>query len=369
MIPAGTDPQKICNRYKMKKVFALFAATAVFFSACKTDFKLTSNWKETMVIYALLNQSDSVQYIKINRTFLGPVNAYQMAAVHDSTNYRYLLNVKLERWSIGGGQLLGTYSIDTTTMLTQDAGAFANSPQVLYRVHTGASNPLLDDSEYHLTVVNPVTGYTATSTTILVQGVGSSSSTGLQVITPNSPFNAYNFFNILHPAHIAYMTGGNGRLYQVILRFHYTETTGTGTTAHYVDLNFGEFTSATTIGGETVDQTLSWDGFINFMNGAIPNDPLVASRTFGNCDLMVYAATDEFNTYVLVNQPISSITGDKPTYTNIKNGIGLFSARYSFISPNYSKPLSVSTIDQLTLDSRTCHLMFQDHTGAIPPCH
>jgi hypothetical protein len=336
MIPAGTDPQKICNRYKMKKVFALFAATAVFFSACKTDFKLTSNWKETMVIYALLNQSDSVQYIKINRTFLGPVNAYQMAAVHDSTNYRYLLNVKLERWSIGGGQLLGTYSIDTTTMLTQDAGAFANSPQVLYRVHTGASNPLLDDSEYHLTVVNPVTGYTATSTTILVQGVGSSSSTGLQVITPNSPFNAYNFFNILHPAHIAYMTGGNGRLYQVILRFHYTETTGTGTTAHYVDLNFGEFTSATTIGGETVDQTLSWDGF---------------------------------NTYVLVNQPISSITGDKPTYTNIKNGIGLFSARYSFISPNYSKPLSVSTIDQLTLDSRTCHLMFQDHTGAIPPCH
>jgi hypothetical protein len=326
-----------------------------------------------MVIYGILNQSDSLQYIRINRTFLGEGNAYQMAAIHDSTNYKYLLNVRLERWSIGGGQLLGTYPIDTTSMIPQDPGTFANAPQVLYRVHTPLAgsanpNPLTDDSEYHLTVVNPVTGYKATATTVLVQGVNSSTGTGLQINSPNPGFSSWTFYNLLHPLNLTFTTGGNGKLYQLILRFHYTETGISGTVPRFVDMDFGQRTSATIAGGEQLLETLPWNGFVTFMNSAIADDPTVSARIMGNCDLIIYAATDEFNTYVQVNQPVSSITGDKPTYTNITNGIGLFSARYSFNSQAYSKPIAAQTLDQLTMDSRTCHLHFQDHTGVVPAC-
>ncbi len=358
----------------MKKVIALLAVLAIFFSACKKDVKLTTTWKECMVIYGLLNQSDSIQYIRINRTFLGQGNAYQMASVHDSTNYPYKLNVKLERWSSDGLTLLGTYKIDTTTGIPQDPGAFANSPQVLYRVYTPlsgvGSNPLIDDgsSEYHLTVVNPVTGYTATAKTTLVQGVNSTSGSGLAINSPGNFSTSYNFASLTAPFKITWTTGIGGRLYQAILRFHYTETTGTGTTNQYVDMDFGQLTSVSTLGGETMNQYMSWDQFESFINASIPDNPLVASRVFGNCDLIMYAATDEFNTYMLVNQPVSSITGDKPTYTNIQNGIGLFSARYKFSSSVYSKPLTYTTIDNESVDSRTCHLHFEDHTGAVPAC-
>jgi hypothetical protein len=353
----------------MKKFIGFFIASGMLFSACKTDFKLTAPWKEQMVIFGLLNQSDTVQYIRINKTYLGEGNAYTMAGVHDSTNYNHLLNVKMEKWSQGGGQLLATYVVDTTTSIAQIPGTFANSPQVLYRVHTGVANPLTDDAEYHLTVVNPVTNYTATGKTSLVLGYHSTNPNGLALVMVSPPdvfFSAYNFYNTSAPFNLHWQTSTNGRVFNPVLRIHYTEyDLSSNATAKYVDKDFGDFTSASIAGGEDQYASMTWEDFLNFMKSAVGNSNGVSKRVLGNCELIISVGGDEFNTYVQVNQPVTSITGDKPDYTNITNGIGLFSARYTFDVSNFNKPMSNATIDNLAIDPLTCFLKFTDHNGNV----
>jgi hypothetical protein len=349
----------------MKKISTLLVVSSLLFSACKKDFKLTSDWKEQMVVYGLLNQSDSVQYIRINKTYLGEGNAYSMAAQFDSINYKHLLNVRLEKWV--NGSFKQALAVDTTTGILQDPGVFANTPsQILYRVKTpltGPGNPVLtDDAEYRLTVTNPTSGYTATAKTSLC----GSMNTGL-ILSPSSATLSYNFFNPnpSSPFRIHWQTAPNSKVYQPVLRFHYTEYTASGGTQQFVDLNFGQYATLSTAGGEYIEVDLTYQGFLSFLNGSILNSTGVTKRVFGNCELIFYVASDEYNTYVQVNKPVSSITGDKPTYTNVNNGIGLFSSRYTFQSHYYNKPLNNQTTDNASRDPLTCHLHFADSQGNV----
>jgi hypothetical protein len=351
----------------MKKIVVFIACLAFLFSACKSDFKLTSNWKEQMVIFGLLDQADTVQYIRINRSFLGEGNAYTMAAVHDSLNYKFKLNVTLDQWK--NGAFFRTLPVDTTTMIPQDPGTFANQPQVLYRVHTPVSNPLTDDAEYHLTVINPRTGYTATGITTLVSGV--TSTTGYPLVInkplPIGTAPTYDFSNTVFPFPLEYVTSQGGRLFEFILRFHYDEYyTNTTVVSRTLDKDFGQYLSVTNSGNEIVDYTFAYNDFDNLFAAGVTPDPNVYKRVFRNCEMIMYVASDEFNTYLSVSQPVSSITGDKPTYTNINNGVGLFSARYVFDDPHYNKPLSVATINYVVQnDPRICALHFADASGTV----
>ena len=51
-------------------------------------------------------------------------------------------------------------------------------------------------------------------------------------------------------------------------------------------------------------------------------------RTINDFDLRIIVGTQELKTYIEVNQPISGIVQERPQFSNINNGIGLFSARY-----------------------------------------
>jgi hypothetical protein len=357
----------------MKKIIAFSALLALVLSACKSDFKLTAKWKEQMVIYCLLNESDSVQYIRVNKTFLGQGDAYQMAMQHDSLNYKNILTVKLEAWTPGGGTYIGAYDVDTTSTIPQDNGAFANQPQIFYRVHTGNGTTftgiprkLNDSYEYHLTVTNPLTGYTATAKTTLVIATGSPSGTGL-TINSTFPVTSYNFYNLTTPYKLKYTTGVNARLYDVVFRFHYTEYSVSGTVNKYVDKDFGTLRTQALGGGEALEADLSWSDFTQFLATSMNVTYPVAKRIMGKCELIIYVGGDEFATYIDVNQPVSSITGEKPTYSNIYNGVGLFSCRYTYDSPTWDKPLNNPTLNNLATDPTTCFLHIGDANGNPSP--
>ena len=52
--------------------------------------------------------------------------------------------------------------------------------------------------------------------------------------------------------------------------------------------------------------------------------------------------TEDLNTYIQVNEPLSTINQQRPQFTNIQNGLGLFSSRFTY---------SVNNLD-LTFDTR-----------------
>ena len=59
--------------------------------------------------------------------------------------------------------------------------------------------------------------------------------------------------------------------------------------------------------------------------------------------------TQDLKTYIDVNEPITGIVQERPQFTNINNGIGLFSSRYTREYVNL--PLSPESLDYLINNS------------------
>ena len=68
-------------------------------------------------------------------------------------------------------------------------------------------------------------------------------------------------------------------------------------------------------------------------------------RYFNSIDLVMTVGSEDLNTYIKVNKPITGIVQERPQFTNINNGIGLFSSRYTKV--RYGFPLTSSSIDFL----------------------
>jgi hypothetical protein len=54
----------------------------------------------------------------------------------------------------------------------------------------------------------------------------------------------------------------------------------------------------------------------------------VQKRVFKGIDLVFWVASDEFHTYLQLADPVSGIVEERPDYTNINGGFGLFGSRY-----------------------------------------
>ena len=82
----------------MKKIFILLSIFVFLFISCETDFDVNAEWKETTVVYGLLDASADTQYIKINKAYLGEGDAMMMAQYSDSINFNPNdLEVKLHK--------------------------------------------------------------------------------------------------------------------------------------------------------------------------------------------------------------------------------------------------------------------------------
>lgn len=115
--------------------YLLFGLVILFsFYSCETDFDTTADWKDITVVYGIIDQNDSMQYIKINKAFLGEGNVLQFAQVYDSSNYPFDMKVWMEAHN-SNGQLVQTIEFDTATYFKPDDpdAAFPSGAQTIYK--------------------------------------------------------------------------------------------------------------------------------------------------------------------------------------------------------------------------------------------
>ena len=67
--------------------------------------------------------------------------------------------------------------------------------------------------------------------------------------------------------------------------------------------------------------------FFDFLSSNLSNN---TTKQFLNLDLVMTIGTDDLKTYINVNKPFSGIVQERPAFSNIDNGIGLFSSRYTY---------------------------------------
>lgn len=350
-----------------KRINYFIIAYTLLLSACSTDLEVIGNYKETMVVYGLLDQSQPKQYIKINKAFLGEGNAFAYAQVKDSVQFMNSLNVKIKRLSDGW-----EFPLSPDNSIPKDPGTFY-APDQANAIYSFASTSsmLPTSSQYQLIIKNNETGTVVTSKTSLISDAVISSPpnntapVGFVVATNNN----YNF-------HVNWTTGKNAKIYQLIIRFKYIDSTTTGNISDSLDWYFPEQTTAGLAGGEQMAVTFRGQEFLHFIGNHIVDNANVLRRIPGKVDFLLISAGEELNTYMDVNKPSTGIIQEKPTYTNITNGLGIFSARLN--KKPLSKPLKPSTgnssdtLDSLSGGQYTCTLRFLNNisgAGIWTGCH
>ncbi|MCK4677206.1 MAG: hypothetical protein KAT48_03665 [Bacteroidales bacterium] len=330
----------------MKKYFRFQSIIISFLilGSCSTDIDMIAEWKDITVVYSLLNQTDSISYVKVNKAFLGDTNALYMAQEPDSSSYGDALTVQMEQWKWGG--VIRTFDFDTTTIYNKEPGIFYNPEQVIYQSVT--HDQFDEESEYKLIITNQNTGKVITAQTSLVHD--------FMILKP--PLNHPTHPTIMFPDNsfakdVEWVSAKNGRRYEVIMRFNYKEKlfTNPDTLFKSVDYPFTTRRSKTTEGGENMLIQFANENFYIFLQSAIPYEPEmeaeVDSRVSMKVDFLYSVAGEEFNTYMVVNEPSNSIIQDRPEYTNIINGIGIFSCRY-----NKSRSYSLHPLSQEILTTK-----------------
>ncbi len=325
------------------KTLVLLVAAITILHSCKKEIELNDEWKDITIVYGILNQLDSAHYIKVTKAFLGPGNALQYAQIADSSNYPYKMEVSLEAWN--STNQVAVYKFDTTTIFNKDSGQFYFPNQMIY-VNDSTLDPAY---KYKLVIRNPQTLKEIMSETVLVRNFTVDKPFYFQAISYDPGKNSK----------VEWVSAEGGRLYQVIIRFFYLETSiqnPSQSVEKYVDWEIvpGR-TSKNDLGGEDIVESYSNDGFYSLLHAKLSVDPDL-QRVSRNLQYYFIVAAEDLHTYIEVSKPSNSIVQEKPAYSNIDNGIGLFSAR--FVKVVDSIQLSQRTKDELKVNPLTKDLGF-----------
>ncbi|MBL0328685.1 MAG: DUF4249 family protein [Bacteroidetes bacterium] len=346
----------------MNKAFlSVITASTLLFSACSTDLDVIGDYKETMIVYGLLDQAQDIQYVKINKAFLGEGDAYMYAQVKDSVQFANALNVQLRR--IKNGSPFGPVIPLNPTNMPKDAGIFYSADQAnaIYSFSTVAY-PLFADSEYELTITNSETGNVVTAKTSLVSDISGFTNPAL-----GSSFSFVAFGSVPnYPFNVVFNAAKNARLYQVILRLNYVDSLSTGaldTNSIQYILPIRKVTDINT--AELVEERMRGKDFYQYIGNNLPVFAGLEQRKALKVDLLLVAGSNELNIFMDVNKPSTGIIQERPEYTNINNGLGLFSSRLN--RPADSRPLDKTSTDSLACGQYTKHLKFVNGVG-LHPC-
>lgn len=337
--------------------------------SCSTDFDVNAPYDNMPVVYGLLNQNDTIHYIKINKTYLGEGNALVAATIPDSSIYQNL-TAEVEEWLLGSYQR--TFQLRDTLLMDREPGTFYSPEHLIYYFR---ADDLNEDAEYRLKIDVNEGNKTAESSTVMVKDF--SYHTLVQ-----TPLFTVDFHNgaIYRNYNIIWNSAENGTRYEARMMFTYFDVTATDTVRRDNEWNLGEEFASSDEGGEELTKTIGGESFYDFMASQVAlndaNDPapggVVLKRMIGDAYITVTVAGEELDTYMEVNEPITGIVSERPSYSNISGGIGLFASRYQKSVNN--KKLGLKTVQWLCEGPETGALGFCIDTAAavwsgIPGCH
>ncbi|QTN39295.1 DUF4249 family protein [Cryomorphaceae bacterium] len=337
----------------MKRKLLSFVAIGALITACSTDLDINAPADEQTVVYGLIDYSDTVHELKIGRTFLGEASALDMAQQFDSLYYGDTIQVTLTDLDDGT-----VYPFEYNVESTKPDGIFASPDQVIYR----ASMVLNDEHTYKLDVITDETTPPTEGTTDLVQEFRIVRPTTLQRINLAGPGDF----------RVEWNSAVNGKTYELWAHVHYLETprgnVADSTMKKATWRIKSDIESRDIDGGEEMGYDIAYPNFFTAMLAVIPVDENV-DRYLRAITFYVSSGTEEMALYRQVYQPSGGIVQERPPYTNLNNGIGLFTSRHT--ESRYSEKILRDlnnpnndrnyTNDSLSLGSITCELRFASY--------
>lgn len=297
------------------------------FTACNTEVDLYSDYKNITVVYGLLDFNQDTNYIKINKAFLGPGNALEIALIADSSEYPGKLDAKIveyrARQSSSNYVETRTLPLDTITIANKEPGVFYSPYQKVYFTPERIkSNYDPDDDngqfkyKYKLLINRGDT--ILTSETDIVGG----GNFGIQ----DKPFAITG-----SSGKIVWYECPNAAVYDVSVKFYFTEYEQGQSRERCMKWHIGTYPE-TALTQENGKYVVSYNppSFITQLANYLGDDTLkdisrvVSSRSIG---INIAVGGEDLYQFMSVNGPSSSLVQNIPDYTNVNGGFGIFSSR------------------------------------------
>jgi hypothetical protein len=334
------------------KNLLLIVTTLIFFISCSTDFEVNAPWEDKTVIFGMLDQSDSVQYIKINKAFLGEDNAFDMAAVSDSVNYDQL-TVTLQR--IRDDEVLESILMQPTNEIVKDTGIFADDNNIIYKttekIYRGSTYKLIVEFNNYDKVVSAETAIVDTF------------KIDRPLYIQSGPEVKINFAQT-QPTIIRWQQANHSKICYFNIYFNYFDISETDTIEKQIHYSLSPKVFTGTDNTDAYGNVYSYEKYVygedfyKYVASALVAPPEGTKRLAESLDFEFYCGTDDYYTYYQVNNTSSGISQSTPLFTNIDNGYGLFTSKYKQVV--YDKHLNPESLDSLADGRYTGHLKFAD---------
>lgn len=386
----------------MKHAIFSLLVISLLFSSCETEVDLNAPYQNTTVIFGLLDpdsNGDNVisvqdtQWIKINKTFLGEGDNNNYAAIRDSSEYTDDDFVKKVVERIVDGEVVEEYELKSVTVTNRQMNGIFYGPEQTMYYFIPAAPGLNQNSEYRL-VLQFTDGREVTASTKVV------SYNSFSWLTPqqNATFilaslSTNGGFNYTSEVAIRWNAATNANVYDARLRFHFTElvyenadwSDTPDSTKKFLDFNLGSISDDEITSGQLLKITFDGRAFFSFLQNNLVADQRIR-RIIGTYDtqqqrtecfdVMLTMGNNDLKSYIEVNSPSTGVVQERPIYTNVNNGIGLFASRgtRNLISlpliafDNNSQPNS-GNLAALVQSEYTSELNFCDPNGSSDfPC-
>lgn len=296
----------------------------MLFNACSTDVDLYADYKNITVVYGLLDSDKDTNYVKINKAFLGPGNALDIAMIADSCNYPFKLDAKIVEYRAtpGGNNFQKSgreLVLDTMTIHNKTTEGFFYAPDqlVYYTTEPVYSNTERYKYKYELLIDR--------GDTILSAVTDMAGGYGFNINTGSMSFAGDN------GTPVKWNPCPNASIYEIVMRFHYMELRSPGDTVHKsIEWSLGTYPeSSLELDHNMYVVSHKSEAFYTKLAEKLQGDTIGVDRLVSNpaiC-ISIAAGNEELYNFISVNGPSSSIVQSIPEYTNIKGGYGVFASR------------------------------------------
>jgi hypothetical protein len=290
-----------------------------FLTGCEEDVYMPVAQSSYAVVYFIVDKNDTAHYVRLTKTFSGPVDAYVMAQNPDSLYYK---NARVFAEVTGK-----TVELELTEEVERDPGIFFSDYSLLYKT----TYPLCGEVRIHIYL--PDDG---------LEVLGSTSIMDDPVFEAPDPAKKKEL-SFYEDKNVTILWNGTKSTCQTTLRIKYLEITDSGMDSCHLDWI-----------RKSADFAILPQDLLDYLNNWIRDRSDVRYRKMLGMDILVATGNSQMADYMKFKD--WSIDYIDTPYSNLVNAYGLVAARTRGELLDYK--FNQKFIDTLVNNSKTEHLKF-----------
>ena len=360
--------------FKSGTVFLLAAIFTLGLTRCTTEVDLTAPYVSVPVVFGLLDAKADTQWVRINRTWLGDGDQTQVALIKDSSEYE---TSRLTTRFVEVVNDIDTRVFelkDTILQNKEEDGVFFAPEHKAYFAPTRANESLNPDAHYRLEIEIDDSVNVSAETNMIAVSVGN-------IQQPPAGLNnvKLNFANV-GPSQVTYpnypfkwlSTSGASR-YDAVLRVHFIEhywaddfhTVLDSSRDRTIEMPIGTVDPSGITGNQELEKLFDGQTFFTTLKSRLEKNIRITrelgvwdadSQIARAFDFLLIVANETLAIYLDVNAPVTGIIQERPEYSNINGGLGLWASRTT--QGVFGLGYSTDTIEHLQEGDDTAELNF-----------